>query len=1143
MAPGSRTNAHGHPNSYPVQVDNMAWNPNALLNPKGSAASSASKTQPMRSASTPVITGNGGLPPQGIVYQFPNPQDDLALNFSEMAYPGQPNGHTHHNPPMMPIFQNGSGFGERIERFKNVQDRIAVPQPKRRKTQAESDPPAADGSIFGGGGGGGVLSEQFREQRETQSTAPSTPTIKPFETVDLTDGDSDSKALDKPKDPVKDEEVCFGMVEGATINCHKVPAPKPGMVSINGSDYWPQVKVVLKRRVDDTTNRILVYDCTRQVFGTVDPKTSACLAPLLDSVLQIRTDCRIPMRRKEPGEKIGQSISRVFKFELMMYGPRKFAPHVGRHLVKSRVNLLSPPRVDAGLQYFNPLAKENRAQPSPRPSGMGDQAPPPQAPAIVRTVEEIRSEVLGVFDSLPKSEDLPEMDPDERIQTSLLTHQRQALYFMTNREVDRVCDVNDAVLTSTWQRRKDQHGADVYYNVVTNQSQRERPPAALGGILADMMGLGKTLSVLSLVATTLDDAVAWSGQMPTQPKAPEKKASQASRHFEIPKPQTVGLTPLRQNGKATLLICPLSTITNWEEQIKQHVKPGTLSYHIYHGPNRIKDVAQLSQFDIVMTTYGSVSSELNSRVKNKKGVYPLEEIGWFRIVLDEAHMIREQNTLAFKSICRLQASRRWAVTGTPVQNRLEDLASLLAFLRLKPFDEKSKFLQYIIQPFKNADPEIVPKLRVLIDTITLRRLKDKIDLPPRKDEIIRLQFTPEEKSIYDWFAKTAQDRVQALTGQGIGQERILGGRTMIHILRSILQLRLICAHGKDLLSDDDLAELQGMTADTPIDIDDSDDEQEKPHSLGEAKAYEMLYLMQEGNSDNCVKCNRKLGSNEVVDLESERQEDILGYMVPCVHVYCPACVGSVAAGTRHHNYDDDSRCDICATAPRSSYVELRRTRADMEHESRTAKSSNKSGGIGKIIADERYSGPHTKTRALIEDLLECKRQTALLPPGSPPFKSVVFSGWTSHLDLIQIALNSVGITYTRLDGKMTRTARNAAMDSFRDDPSVQVILVSIMAGGLGLNLTTANSVYVMEPQFNPAAEAQAIDRVHRLGQTRPVRTVRYIMEDSFEEKMLKLQDKKTKLASLSMDGRDKGQVMDRTEAARQRLMDLRSLFK
>jgi SNF2 family DNA or RNA helicase len=181
------------------------------------------------------------------------------------------------------------------------------------------------------------------------------------------------------------------------------------------------------------------------------------------------------------------------------------------------------------------------------------------------------------------------------------------------------------------------------------------------------------------------------------------------------------------------------------------------------------------------------------------------------------------------------------------------------------------------------------------------------------------------------------------------------------------------------------------------------------------------------------------------------------------------------------------------------------------------------------------------TKALIHDLLASRQESELLSPESP-IKSVVFSGWTAHLDLIQLALTENSIKYTRLDGKMSRTARGAALDAFRDDPSILVILVSISAGGLGLNLTTANKVYVMEPQYNPAAEAQAVDRVHRLGQKREVETVRYIMNDSFEEKMLELQDKKKKLASLSMDGEGRGR-MDKAEAARKRLEDLRSLFK
>lgn len=153
--------------------------------------------------------------------------------------------------------------------------------------------------------------------------------------------------------------------------------------------------------------------------------------------------------------------------------------------------------------------------------------------------------------------------------------------------------------------------------------------------------------------------------------------------------------------------------------------------------------------------------------------------------------------------------------------------------------------------------------------------------------------------------------------------------------------------------------------------------------------------------------------------------------------------------------------------------------------------------------------------------------------------SVVFSGWTTHLDLIQMALEDNHVRFVRLDGRMSRIQRTTSLDVFREDPSVIVILVSISAGGLGLNLTTASKVYVMEPQFNPAAEAQAIDRIHRLGQTREVTTTRFIMAGSFEEKMLELQRKKQNLADLSMN---RGKL-DKNEATKRRLEELRSLFK
>ncbi|CAJ2513775.1 Uu.00g018940.m01.CDS01 [Anthostomella pinea] len=1079
------------------------YNPALLLNPRGYVPSPTNNNAPQPSFSE----ANSTAPME---FQFATVDEQYGFGGS-LSFPKQP---SEQAAPHV------SGYGNMIERMNNVEDRPSAPQ-KRRRLETEDSAESTHGFAAGGSG---MMGQYMKDKQHEFAQRPAN---RPTETVDLTDAadNGDVVVIQQPKD----EEVCYGMIQHAKLNCDLVPSPKPGAVAVMGANYWPIVKVVLKRKHGETTSKIEAYDHTRQIVGRVDPITSGGLATLLDSPrMQIRTTCRILSRLKEPNEEVGKHISKSYPLDLVVYGPRKNARAVGTHLGRKNIWLRKPFVYDNGVKYENPQDREAPRQPAPAAKEQFTDALT-QGPQASRTVEEIRSEVMGVFDSLTKSEDLPEMTPGPLITTELLKHQKQGLHFMTRKEQPRQLSLDGNTADSFWQIRLGNNGQRLYHNVITGSTQREQPTETLGGILADMMGLGKTLSILSLVASSLQDAKTWSQTAPVQPRAPPpKKNGDSSKKFNVPTPEPLGLTRLRGNSRATLLVCPLSTITNWEEQIKAHIQPNKLSYYIYHGPNRIKDAKKLAQYDLVMTTYGSVGSEVAARSKGRGGPFPLEEIGWFRIVLDEAHMIREQSTLQFKAICRLQASRRWAVTGTPVQNKLDDLAALLAFLRLKPFDEKGKFSQFITAPFKICDPEIVPKLRVLVDSVTLRRLKDKIDLPPRTDEIIRLDFDAKERKLYSLFEQSAQDKVQVLAA---GREKMLGGKTYIHILQSILRLRLISAHGRDLLNDTDLELVQGMTEDSAIDLD-SDEDDEKP-ALAQSRAYEAFALMQETNNDLCISCQKRIGANGP-ELDLEREDDVIGYMTTCFHLLCTGCITAYQQDVGHQ---DSGTCPFCRAHVRFAHNELRKSKTAVEHEGhRQDKHESKAGSKDGYIG---YSGPHTKTRALVEDLLKSEADSKA-KPDEPPYKSVVFSAWTSHLDLIQLALDKVGIHYTRLDGKMTRIARTAAMDAFREDKSVHVILVSISAGGLGLNLTTANSVYVMEPQYNPAAEAQAVDRVHRLGQKRPVRTVRYIMRNSIEEKMLILQDKKTKLANLSMD---RARVMDKAEAAKQKLMDLRDLFK
>ena len=904
-----------------------------------------------------------------------------------------------------------------------------------------------------------------------------------------------------------DKEVCYGRIDKTKVLAHLVPTPDPKAFYASKTD-WPTMRLQL-RRYPGENYIIRVLDPAGKDFGNVDVKTSLGLVPVMDSIRpKIRVQARLAPRKKKMGEMPGAPISEYLDMTINLYGPKRSVVNVGKFLSQKQLYLRTPYYVDKGVELCNPHAVQNPTLPRtslPGTSTGGGSS----SGYVTRTVEEIRSDVLGMFDSLEKSENLPELEQDARVTTPLLSHQKQGLYFMTNKEKAQVLSDTEVDDKSLWRVKLRPNGQRMYVNVITGSEERSRPPEVLGGILADMMGLGKTLSILALVVGSLDNAKEWAKQEP-------------------PRPQSSDDVALVRNSKTTLLVSPLSTIANWEEQINMHIRPGTLSYHIYHGPNRCHDIEELAKYDMVITTYSIISSDINRRSKKRNGS-PLSETNFFRIVLDEAHMIREQATRQSQAVCTLSAQRRWAVTGTPVQNRLDDLGALIKFLRIKPFDEKGGFTQFILSPFKNADPEILPKLRLLVDSITLRRLKDRIDLPPRRDELVRLQFSEEERWLYDWFARDSDNKMKIIAGE---QKKSLGGKTYVHILQAILRLRLLCAHGKELLGEEDLKLTEGLTSRNAIDL---EDESSNQQTMTPRQAYDMLMLFKESGSDTCIQCARRIEPKEsgTEDVVSGRDE-IIGYMLPCYQVVCKDCSVELQRTIQENAMDNHFICPYCERYLQLSLLEL--TQGGIEAAEDAKAMARENPRQAKIMG--RYGGPHTKTTALIEALRQSRFESEAMPD-EPPIKSVVFSGWTAHLDLIQIALEDNSIKYVRLDGKMTRSQRNASLTAFRDDPEIPVILVSIMAGGLGLNLTTASKVYVMEPQFNPAAEAQAIDRVHRLGQKREVTAVRFIMADSFEEKMLALQRKKQNLADLSMN---RGKL-DKAEATKRRLEELRSLFK
>ena len=141
-------------------------------------------------------------------------------------------------------------------------------------------------------------------------------------------------------------------------------------------------------------------------------------------------------------------------------------------------------------------------------------------------------------------------------------------------------------------------------------------------------------------------------------------------------------------------------------------------------------------------------------------------------------------------------------------------------------------------------------------------------------------------------------------------------------------------------------------------------------------------------------------------------------------------------------------------------------------------------------------------------------------------KVLVFSQFTSFLAIVRERLDQAKLIYEYLDGR-TRN-RSAKVERFQTDPDCPIFLVSLKAGGLGLNLTAAEYVYLLDPWWNPAVEAQAIDRSHRIGQTQHVFAYRLICRGTVEEKILELQQKKRDLADAILNADNRGVIQTLT---------------
>ena len=186
----------------------------------------------------------------------------------------------------------------------------------------------------------------------------------------------------------------------------------------------------------------------------------------------------------------------------------------------------------------------------------------------------------------------------------------------------------------------------------------------------------------------------------------------------------------------------------------------------------------------------------------------------------------------------------------------------------------------------------------------------------------------------------------------------------------------------------------------------------------------------------------------------------------------------------------------------------------------------KSSILSKI--DTKSFQSSSKIESLMESVLEMQKK-------GDEHKGIIFSQYTRMLDIVEWRIQKLGIKTVKMVGSMPIMMRRSMLEAFKKDNNVKLLLLSLKAGGEGLNLQAASHVFVLEPWWNPAVEMQAIQRAHRIGQTKPVTAVRYFTKGTIEERMMQLQDKKKLVFEGTIDNNIESLTRLKTE-------DIRFLF-
>ena len=553
----------------------------------------------------------------------------------------------------------------------------------------------------------------------------------------------------------------------------------------------------------------------------------------------------------------------------------------------------------------------------------------------------------------------------------------------------------------------------------------------LNGILADEMGLGKTLQCISFLSHLIENGI---------------------------------------NGPF-LVVVPVSTLSNWFNEIRKFAPKIKVTKYIgtKQERNEIDLLQQQEITNIILTSY-----EISIRDFNK-----LVKINWKYLIVDEGHRLKNSQCLLIKILKKLNVSNRLLLTGTPLQNNLNELWSLLNFILPDIFHDLELFQQWFnfdeltelageLEGTNNEEDEetknliklniqetLIKNLHTILKPFMLRRLKRDVikNLPPKKEYLLHIPMTKLQKKIYydalndRLFDSLVETNLKAFIK--FNHEELFNGFDVDEYLQTRRQ--------KDSFMDTgDLLKLRGSRSNrNPL-----------KRSYKEADSDDEFEII---DDDSLTSRNKSTPTYDEA-------------LVKIRHIKSKSKIQSILIDAIYQ---------------------------DILKEARHLKLQN----LKMIQLRNICNSPFIYYNYPILDQTEVIRNSAkfqilnqLLPPLlSSGHKVLIFAQFTKVLDLLEDWLeesSSLNGRICRLDGSTNHQIRDEQISQFNNNPKFKVFLLSTRAGGLGIKLVAADTVILMDNDWNPQMDLQAIDRVHRIGQINPVKIFRFVIKDSIEEVLI-----------------------------------------